>query len=125
MTEADLVWNRATLEKGGLHLRAGDRALAALLSAHGLTMNGGVLHAIELLDEHKYTAAKSGYRFFGFDKVENLLGRAKDLFDADIDLDTFERMLDDEYSEYIPDDATIVQRFERHFQAYPVDFAPL
>ena len=125
MSDADLVWNRATMEKGGSNPRVGDCALTALLGAHGLAMNGGVLHAIELLDEHEFTAAKSGYQFFGFDEAANLLGRAKDLFDAGVDLDEFERMLDDEYSDYIPDDATIFQQFEQHFLAKSVDFAPV
>ena len=48
MTPVDIIWNRAW--KGvGPNACSGDRALAALLKAHGLAMNGGVLHAVECL----------------------------------------------------------------------------
>ena len=46
---ADQIWNRAALESGGPAAREGDRALAALLLAHGMVMNGGVGHALEVL----------------------------------------------------------------------------
>jgi hypothetical protein len=70
LTEADLIWNRAcTL----LMLRSGDRALAALLSFHGLAMNGGVLHALDCLNPKELEAAVSGYRFFGLNDVGDLL----------------------------------------------------
>jgi hypothetical protein len=44
---ADHVWNRAALDGGGPKPRDGDRALADLLLAHGLIMNGGLGHALE------------------------------------------------------------------------------
>jgi hypothetical protein len=47
MTNADKVWNRATLQSGGAAPKSGDRALAVLLLVHGLVMNGGVHHALE------------------------------------------------------------------------------
>ena len=62
----DLIWNRAS-EGGGANPQAGDLALAALLRAHGLTMNGGVLHAVERLQPSELQDAASGYRFFGLD----------------------------------------------------------
>jgi hypothetical protein len=124
MTHADLVWNRATLEKGGSHPRAGDRALAALLRAHNLAMNGGILHAVELLDESELDAARSGYQYFGFDSVAGLLSRAKDIFDANVDLGSFERPLDSEYDRYIPSDSSLAQRFERLLHQNPDDFCP-
>ncbi len=48
MTTADLIWNRAC-EGGGSNPGKGDRAPAALLKAHGLAMNRGVLYAVECL----------------------------------------------------------------------------
>jgi hypothetical protein len=75
LDEADLVWNRAALESGGPHARPGDRALAALLLAHGLAMNGGVEHAIETMFSHEFAAAISGYEFFSMPQVARLLQR--------------------------------------------------
>lgn len=48
-SQADAVWNRAALEGGGAHPKAGDSALPALLRAHGYIMNGGVHHVVECL----------------------------------------------------------------------------
>src|SRR5947207_11157500 len=110
MTDADFIWNRSTLEKGGSNPRPADRALAALMKAHNLAMNGGVLHAIEILNQHDLSAAQSGYQFYGFDKAANLLSRAKDLFDAGVDLGTFEWELDSEYAN-ICDDSELFERF--------------
>ena len=57
LTDADMIWNWACGE-GPLRSLPGDRALADLLRANGLAMNGGVLHAIgcltatELAEQH-------------------------------------------------------------------------
>ena len=75
MTSADLVWNRAALDSGGSNPRDGDQALAALLLAHGLVMNGGVRHACSSLGPEELHAAVSGYRFFGFEEIATLLKR--------------------------------------------------
>jgi hypothetical protein len=125
MTEADLIWNRAVLENGGAMPRDGDLALTALMRAHGLTMNGGILHAVDILSQRELTAARAGYRFFGFGPVASLFSRAKDLLDADADLDAFERILDHEYASYVPSDSVLVERFESHLATSPSDFAPL
>jgi hypothetical protein len=67
MTEANRVWNRAALEEGGRAPREGDRALAALLLAHGMVMNGGVQHATEALSADEMAAAAAGFRYFSSD----------------------------------------------------------
>ncbi len=125
LTPADLVWNRAAMEDGGATPASGDIALASLLCAHGLAMNGGVLHAVELLTPEELSAAQDGYRFYGFGEVANLLASAKILFDADDNLERHESRLDSEYQAYVPDDSSLGQRFEERFAANPSDFSPL
>jgi hypothetical protein len=61
MTQADMIWNRACGEDS-LRALPGDRALADLLNAHGLAMNGGVLHAIECMSAEELSEAEAGCR---------------------------------------------------------------
>jgi hypothetical protein len=124
LTSADLIWNRAC-EGGGPNPSRGDSALAALLSAHGLTMNGGVLHAVECLTPSELSDAKAGYCFFGLDSVADLMSRARRILEANADLETQESLLDEEYGKLIPDDASIAERFEKRLKANPSDFAAL
>jgi hypothetical protein len=124
MKETDLIWNRAC-EGGGANPRNGDRALEALLKAHGLTMNGGVLHAVECLDAIKFADAKSGYCFFGLDSVADLMTRARLIFEAGQNLETHESKLDQEYATLIPDDSALCARFEEHYKMKSSDFAPV
>lgn len=124
MKETDLIWNRAC-EGGGASLRVGDRSLAALLTAHGLAMNGGVLHAVECLDATELADAKAGYSFFGFDSVAELLTRARRLFEADQDLEFHESELDQEYAILIPDDSALCERFEERYRTGPSAFEPI
>jgi hypothetical protein len=125
MTPADLIWNRAAMKEGGSGAAPGDIALSSLLSAHALAMNGGVLHAVELLTGPELSAAMDGYRFFGFAKTADLLTRARELFVLGLDLEKCEIELDREYSNQIPNDSVLAEGFERHFRLHPVDFAPL
>jgi hypothetical protein len=125
MTNADLIWNRATLERGSSRFALGDRALSSLLMAHNLAMNGGVFHAVELLNDKELRAALDGYPFFGFTKSAALLSRARNLFERGENLEEYEKKLDREYAQYIPDDSALALRFEQHFDLHPEDFAPL
>lgn len=117
-SKADRVWNRAALENGGTEPREGDRALAALLLAHGLVMNGGVEHAIEALEPDQLEAALSGFRFFSFEEVASFLDQSsRSILDEDD--------ADDTYAEMIPSDSVLVGRFEEFLNASPEMFAPL
>jgi hypothetical protein len=148
MNKTTQVWNRALDDYGLASSASGDHALAAMLLAHGLVMSGGVLDAVEIMDESQLAAAISGYRFFGFDQVAALLLRTKEILDAGTDdpkemerfavgpveivlletdehLGDLEPQLDLEYQGYIPDDSALFERFERHLAAHPGDFAGL
>src|SRR5260370_28944495 len=65
MNSADAIWNRAALENGGPHPRAGDAALSAVLRLHSLAMSGGLLDAVERLTDAQLDAAESGYGWLG------------------------------------------------------------
>ncbi len=119
LTIADHVWNRAAMESGGASPRAGDEALAALLLAHGLVMNGGVHHAIEGLSTDELAAAARGFAYFGVDGVGSLLTAT-----ADAD-GSSEDEVDRRYSQLIPGDAFLAARFEEAFKRNPDNFAPL
>jgi hypothetical protein len=125
LSDADLVWNRACFGKlGGSPLR-GDRALAGLLLFHNLAMNGGVLHPFECLQPRELAAAKSGYRFFGFHDVADLMsdiGLALTLPEIS---DAHEASFGHRYSKSVPDDSALANRFEEYFKMHKSDFAPL
>jgi hypothetical protein len=103
----------------------GDRALQAMVAFHSLAMNGGVLHALELLGSEGSEDAESGYRFFGFEGVADLLNQAKSISKTGGDLDRWEAELDRRYGTIVPDDATLVASFEMIFRRAPSEFAPL
>jgi hypothetical protein len=110
------VWNRAALESGGASPREGDRALAALLRLHGLVMNGGVHHALEVLSRDEIRAAISGFEFFSLTPVGRLLEVARTLD---------EEAANRQYWAFIPDDDAINGRFRVTFRSSPHAFAPL
>ncbi len=124
LTNTALIWNRAC---GGdvVSLLAGDRALEDLLLVHGYVMNGGVFHAIEGIEAELLADAQSGYRYFGFDSVADLLNEAKSIFESGQNLDQFEIELGNRYTELIPDDSVLFKRFEDCLQQNPSEFAPL
>ena len=66
--QADAIWNRAALEQGGPNPKPGDVALAALILAHGLVMNGGVHHAVACLTEDEIDAAVAGFSYLGISR---------------------------------------------------------
>jgi hypothetical protein len=119
VTPAELVWNRAALERGGLHPAAGDGALAALLLAHSLAMNGGVTHAVECLSGEELADAAAGFRYFGFNEVALLLeeiqrGALGDAETADI-----------RYGEMVSEDRVLWERFLDMYSTSPGTFSPL
>jgi hypothetical protein len=123
MNEDELIWNRAC-GRMGPEAGVGDRALSALLRAHGLSMNGGVLHAVECLSASEIEQAASRYRFFGFNAAASLLLGARRILESGQDLADHEALLDRDYHRLIPDDASLYARFEEHRRSHPRDFAP-
>jgi hypothetical protein len=96
-----------------------------MLQAHGLVMNGGVLHAIEYLAGSKLRDAEAGYCFYGLDAVASLLSRARSIFESGVELTEHELQLDAEYGVLVPTDTSLVDRFEQQLQLKPSEFEPL
>ncbi len=124
LTEADKIWNRACSEDR-VRVLPGDRALADLLLAHGLVMNGGVLHAVECMTAEELFDAEAGYRFFELDGVASLLSRSRQILSAGDSLESHEHKLDSQYAQMIPSDSLLADRFEERLKSSPADFAPL
>jgi len=118
LKERDLVWNRAALASVGKTPRKGDRALADLLRAHGMVMNGGVDHLLEVLSTAELQAAARGYRFFGFNDVASVLATVMASRGGDLDEATRR------YSFLVPTDGVIVERFHAVLESSPDTFAP-
>jgi len=127
---ADEIWNRAAMDAGGPNPGAGDKALSALLKAHGMACNGGVLHAVEVLDSEKMLAAISGFRYYGLNEAAAILEEAQaaatrdDIREGRVD-DELERRLDNAYGSVIPSDDVLVEHFAEKLRETPADFRPL
>jgi len=118
LNERDKVWNRAALEAGGANPLEGDKALAALLSVHGMVMNGGVDHALDVLPPSEVAAGIAGFRYFGLAEVAAVLEAASA---SNLDREFF----DLKYAALIPADDIVVDAFHRKYRASPDAFAPL
>jgi hypothetical protein len=131
MRPVDEVWNRACAEAGRPKAltASGDRALADMLLAHGLVMNGGVLHAVECLDEHERLAAVNGYRYFGLERAAAVIEDAAVRWrNGELALDEAEQLemeADERYGQVVGDDDVLVQAFEATYRREPSRFAPL
>ncbi len=133
LTTVDRIWNRAALGEESEKARPGDVALASLLLAHGMIMNGGMLHVYEVLGGDELKAAIAGYRYFSFDEAARLIEKfqplaarmdADDASDSEVERigEIFDRA-DEIYFEAVPDDSALVARFEHAYQVNPEDFA--
>jgi hypothetical protein len=116
------IWNRAC--KAGVPASTpGDSALESMIVFHSVAMNGSVLHAIEHFTSEKLEKVKDGYRYFGIGSVPDLISFAQASIHEGEDLEALEEELDDRYSAEIPDDTTLVQAFEVHYQRSPERYA--
>lgn len=115
----DEIWNRACLESGGASPAAGDRALAALLLAHGLAMHGGVVHAMGCLSKSELAAAIEGFNYFGLTAASRVFEQAPD------DTEETEERLNRMYWQAVPNDEVLVHAFRIKLVASPEAFAPV
>jgi hypothetical protein len=69
--------------------------------------------------------ARSGFRYYGLTAVATLLSRARAVLEKEDDVEFQEGELDQHYAEIIPDDSSLVERFEKHLEANPTEYAPL
>lgn len=125
---ADLIWNRAALEKGGTSPGVGDHALADLLAFHGLAMNGGVLDAIERTSPEGQARIGVAFRWFGLESVDHLLASVRRDIEA-VALDELDRAealelaADRDYQAIVPSDEALLIAFRRRLDDDPGAFA--
>ncbi len=125
MRDCDLIWNRAALDGGGIAPQRGDQALADVLVAHGLIMNGGVLHALELLDPNQVQRAASGMEYFGLAQASCVLLETLETLNRLGGSEKLEAEANARYWAVLADDTTLAERFEQVFVKHPGDFASL
>lgn len=131
------IWNRACEASDAGELRAGDRALAAALLAHGIVMNGGVLHALQGMSPSERREAAAGYRFLALAPLAELFemqvpeddvdDEADDDEDEDFESeqDRLEAELNQKYWATAPDDEALWRAFEKKLAHEPGLFAPV
>ncbi len=124
-TEADVIWNRGCSGELPDDLQPGDIALMDMLLLHNLTMNGGVLHAVQYLESEDFEGAIVGYQYFELDDVAEFLIEAKSISESDADLELVEAELDQRYRAYVPDDSFLMERLKASLRSNPSDFAPV
>lgn len=107
------------MDAGGPAPREGDAALAALLLLHGMAMNGGLDHAIEVLGSENYALALNGFRYFGLEQAAAVLEQARDATEHQLE------KLDAEYGAVVPSDSTLVHAFQVKLLSSPEAFAPV
>ena len=106
MDDADQIWNRAT-QGGGDQPRKGGAALSAALAFHGLAMNGGVLHAYEVLGPEELGRARDGFAWLELSDVAQFLedtaeSIAATHWDDEDAVDALEASVDDRYELVLP-----------------------
>lgn len=114
------IWNRACGVGGPNPApRAGDIALAAMIGAHSLIMNGGVEHALGVLSAGEVAAACLAYRRYGFEETARLLEEGHS---GPVDEER-SLALDHAYYASGADDAALSAAFERDLQTAPDDYS--
>lgn len=119
--QSELIWKRAC-GNGPLAPGAGDTALMAVLTFHGLVMNAGVLYAIDCLSADELAAARNGYRYFGFGNVAGVIGAGQAAKAQGLDVALLEQTLEDAYGAIIDDDV-VMQAFEADYSRQPTAYA--
>jgi hypothetical protein len=96
-----------------------DDAASAVWIAHGLVMNGGVLHCVGGLSKRELRSAIAGYRFFGLPAAAEALEQAVNV--PPEDSGRMEPILDARYNRAIPGDSFLDAQMSK---AFPADVPP-
>lgn len=122
LTKADRVWNRVCTYPEPPGLRRGDKALYAMLRAHGLICNGGVYHCVkDCLNAKELQAAMDGYRYFGLEQAAKVIKRAQ----RSAWTGRSEGAMDRAYDKIIHTDSVLVRIFEEHYAKHSEAYAPI
>jgi hypothetical protein len=92
-----------------------ETAASAVWIAHGLVMNGGVVHCVEVLSKRELRTTIAGYRLFGLSVAADvLLEASREPRDEN---DAAEPRLDAAYAEAIPSDDILATHVNSRFPA--------
>lgn len=124
------IWNRGCADAGEPKTLTspGDRALADMVLAHSLAMNGGALHAVECLTETEHHSAVLDYRHFGLQAAAEVLESVQLRWRDDLDLEQEEQVeaeADNAYALAVPEDEVLVAALEAKIEAVPDEFGPI
>lgn len=130
MVDIGVIWDRALgFSESGVGKGPGDTALAAVLLAHGMVMNGGVLHAVEGLEPTELEQVIAGYRRLGaestaqlFESVRAQLGEGA--LDDPSRAEALEIESDRHYADAIADDEALEQMVRNDVARHPGDYDP-
>lgn len=114
-----IIWNRAAMAGGGPAPGPGDTALSAVLRLHGMIMNGGLDHALDVLTPEDFASAAGGFRYLQLSGVAELVEQAQAAPGGDL-----LEELDARYSALVPRDQVIGDQFEALLRQRPGDFTP-
>jgi len=106
------IWNRACTGKAGVEPLEGDVALTNMLLGHGYVMNGGLEH-FEDLSEDEQRECISGFRFFSFNDIADLILRVPDLSEDELNI---------AQNAFIEFDSRIFDKVRSYIEANPHQF---
>lgn len=92
-----------------------ETAASAVWIAHGLVMNGGVLHCVQVLSKQELRTTIAGYRLFGLSVAADVLLEASR--GPHDEMDVAERRLDAAYAQAIPRDEVLATHVNSRFPA--------
>jgi hypothetical protein len=130
--DADEIWNRAC-DVRFEPVRAGDRALAAVIGFHGLLMSGGLSHGLAV-DFGQADRAATGFRFLGAGDLGQLVEDAcavgaalADDPDAELTDEQEARLaeLERRYNGLLPSDSRLLEIFGSYLTGHPEQFEPV
>lgn len=132
MVDIGLIWDRALGfgDGGAVGTGPGDTALESVMLAHGMVMNGGVLHATEALEPDQFESAVAGFRRLGAETLARLFESVRAQLDDGVleDLERAEALETESnqvYNEVIPDDAALEQLVRDDVDRNPGDYDPI
>jgi hypothetical protein len=110
------VWNRAC-DYDFQPARAGDRALKAAISFHGLTCNGGLGHTLDVLTDEEVEEALAAFDHLGLGDAARLVEEARGLSEEG------REALTDRYYDLTSD--ALEAAFQRHYREHPHEYEPV
>jgi hypothetical protein len=116
-SDAVRVWNRAC-DYDFQPTLSGDRSLKSAIQFDGLTGNGGLGHALDVLTDEDVGEAVKSFRYLGLQDTAQLIEQAFALPDEGM-----REALTERYYELTED--ALESAFERHYAEYPPEYEPV